>query len=133
LFNRRIELDVLPASLKTNTGVVAFSPLAQGLLSEKYLHGFPEESRAAKMWTPAQREIVGPAVRQRILQLSQVAKARGQTLPQMALSWILRRPEITTALIGASDVTQVEENVKALENLTFSPEELGSIDKALAT
>jgi L-glyceraldehyde 3-phosphate reductase len=117
---------------KLGTGLVAFSPLAQGLLSEKYLAGFPDESRAAKMWTPEQRAVVGPVVLGKIAKLNDLARARGQTLPQMALAWILRRPEVTSALIGASDVTQIEENVKALQNLNFSGEELAAIDRICA-
>ena len=132
IFNRHIEADLLPAVSRLGTGLVVFSPLAQGLLSEKYLGGFPEESRAAKMWTPEQRAIVGPAVRERIAKLNEIARGRGQTLPQMALAWILRRPEVTSALIGASDVSQIEENVKALENLAFSKEELSQIDQVCA-
>jgi L-glyceraldehyde 3-phosphate reductase len=133
LLNRRIESDLLPAAMNAGVGVIAFSPLAQGLLSEKYLGEIPEESRAAKMWTPEQRAVVGPAVKQKISSFNEIARARGQTLPQMALAWILRRPEVTSALIGASDVSQVEENVKALENLAFSAEELAAIDRICAS
>jgi L-glyceraldehyde 3-phosphate reductase len=129
LLNRRIETELLSSARQAGAGVVAFSPLAQGLLSEKYLKGIPEESRAAKMWTPEQRAIVGPAAMQRVAKLNEIAKARGQTLPQMAIAWILRRPEITSVLIGASDVQQIEENVKGLENLQFSEEELRKIDE----
>jgi L-glyceraldehyde 3-phosphate reductase len=129
LLNRRVETELLSSARQAGTGVVAFSPLAQGLLSEKYLKGIPEESRAAKMWTPEQRAIVGPAAMQRVAKLNEIAKARGQTLPQMAIAWILRRPEITSVLIGASDVQQIEENVKALENVQFSEEELRKIDE----
>ena len=129
LLNRRIESELLSCARQFGPGVVAFSPLAQGLLSEKYFNGFPDESRAAKMWTPEQRAIVGPAVLQRVAKLNEIAKARGQTLPQMAIAWLLRRPEITSVLTGASQVEQVRENVRALENLQFSPEELSSIDK----
>lgn len=132
LLNRRIEADLLPMVRNLGTGLVTFSPLAQGLLSEKYLSGVPEESRAAKMWTAEQRAAVDPALRARIARLIEVAKARGQTLPQMALSWILRRPEITSALIGASDLAQIKENVKALQNLNFSEEELQRIDQICA-
>lgn len=129
LFNRRIESDLLPSIQHTRTGVVAFSPLAQGLLSEKYLDGFPESSRAAKIWTQEQRERITPVLRDVIRRLVELARARGQTLPQMAIAWILRRPEITTVLIGASDPNQIIENVKALENLQFSAEELRQIDE----
>jgi L-glyceraldehyde 3-phosphate reductase len=132
LFNRRIEGDLIPAVRNLGTGLVTFSPLAQGLLSEKYLGGVPEESRAARMWTAEQREAVGPELRARIGRLNEVAKARGQTLPQMALAWVLRRPEVTSALIGASDIAQIEENVKALQNLSFAEEELSRIDQICA-
>jgi L-glyceraldehyde 3-phosphate reductase len=128
LLNRRIESELLACARQFGAGVVAFSPLAQGLLSEKYLDGIPDESRAAKMWTPEQRAIVGPAVMERVAKLNEIAKARGQTLPQMAIAWLLRRPEITSVLTGASQVEQVKENVRALENLQFSPEELSNID-----
>jgi L-glyceraldehyde 3-phosphate reductase len=128
LLNRKIESDLLPSARHTGTGVVAFSPLAQGLLSEKYLEGIPEGSRAAKIWGPQQRERITPILRDLIRKLNQLANARGQTLPQMAIAWILRRPEITSVLIGASDIHQIEENVKALEKLQFSLEELQQID-----
>jgi L-glyceraldehyde 3-phosphate reductase len=129
LLNRRIESELLSCARQFGAGVVAFSPLAQGLLSEKYFNGFPDESRAAKMWTPEQRAIVGPAVMERVAKLNEIAKARGQTLPQMAIAWLLRRPEITSVLTGASRVEQIKENVRALENLQFSPEELSNIDQ----
>ena len=119
LLNRHIEAELIPAIRSTGTGLVTFSPLAQGLLSEKYLQGVPEESRAARIWTAEQRAALGPVLRHRVVKLNEVARERGQTLPQMALAWILRRPEVTSALIGASDISQIEENVKALQNLTF--------------
>ena len=128
LLNRKVEGDLLPSANHTGTGVVAFSPLAQGLLSEKYLQGLPESSRAAKIWTPEQRERITPALRDAINKLNAIARGRGQTLPQMAIAWILRRPEITTVLIGASEMQQITENVGALQKLTFSPEELQQID-----
>lgn len=133
LLNRGIESDLLPAAAHAGLGVVAFSPLAQGLLSEKYLNGIPHDSRAAKMWTDEQRAVLGPPMQGKISKLNELATARGQTLPQMALAWILRRPEITTTLIGASDVRHVEENVKALENLSFSTAELTAIDQICAS
>ncbi len=133
LLNRRIESELLSSAHQIGAGVVAFSPLSQGLLSEKYLNGIPEESRATKMWTPEQRAIVGPAVNERVGKLNEIAKARGQTLPQMAIAWLMRRPEITSVLIGASQVEQIEENVKALENLKFSDDELSNIDKLCPT
>jgi L-glyceraldehyde 3-phosphate reductase len=132
LLNRGIENDLLGPARHAGIGVIAFSPLAQGLLSEKYLDGFPAESRAAKMWTAEQRELVGPSL-QKISKLNEIARARSQTLPQMAIGWILRCPEITSVLIGASGVSQVEENVKALDNLNFSAEELNNIDEICAS
>jgi L-glyceraldehyde 3-phosphate reductase len=132
LFNRRIESELLSSTRRLGAGIVAFSPLAQGLLSEKYLKGIPDDSRAAKMWTPEQRAIIGPTVVQRIVRLNEIAKKRGQSLPQMAIAWILRRPEVTSVLIGASEVGQIQENVRALENLQFADEELNAIDKLCA-
>jgi L-glyceraldehyde 3-phosphate reductase len=129
LLNRRIEPELLPSARRLGAGVVAFSPLAQGLLSEKYLSGIPDDSRVGKTWTPEQRAIVGPAVMQKLARLNEIAKKRGQTLPQMAIAWILRRSEISSVLIGASEVGQVQENVRALEKLHFSDEELNAIDK----
>ena len=91
-----------------------------------------QKHRAARTWTAEQRERITPAFREKIRKLTEMAKARGQTLPQMALAWVLRRPEITSALIGASMVDQIEENVKALENLKFFQEELSNIDQVCA-
>ena len=133
LLNRRIESGLLGSARQVGAGVIAFSPLAQGLLSEKYLTGFPEESRAIKMWSAEQREKLTPVLWEKIRRLNDIARLRGQTLPQMALAWVLRQPEITSALIGASDVSQIDENIKALDNLAFSPEELRQIDAAVAT
>jgi L-glyceraldehyde 3-phosphate reductase len=132
MLNRRVETELFPSVRTTGVGVIAFSPLAQGLLSQKYLDGFPEASRAAKTWTAEQRQHITPALREKIRKLTEIAKARGQTLPQMALAWVLGHPEITSALIGASAVDQIEENVKVLENLKFAEEELSDIDKICA-
>jgi L-glyceraldehyde 3-phosphate reductase len=132
LVNRRVEPELLPSARRLGAGVVAFSPLAQGLLSEKYLKGIPDDSRLGRTWTPEQRAIVGPAVIQKTARLNEIAKRRGQTLPQMAIAWILRRPEVTSVLTGASEVGQVQENVRALEKLQFSDEELNAIDKLCA-
>ena len=86
----------------------------------------------ARAWSPAQREGIA-SVREKVRQLAEVAKARGQTLPQIAIAWTLRFPDVTTALIGASDIDQLEENAKALENLNFSHEEISRIDAILAS
>ncbi len=132
LLRRDIEQDLFGAARESGVGIIAFSPLAQGLISTKYLDQIPEDSRAAKVWTHEQREkTFGSALQTRVTKLNEIAKARGQTLPQMAIAWILRCPEVTSVLIGASSMEQVEENARALENLKFSEEEFRQIDQAL--
>ena len=132
LFHREVEQDLENIARTAGIGVVACSPLSQGLLSTKYLDGFAEDSRGAKAWSEEQRAAVTPTLKDRIRKLNQIAQARGQTLPQMSIAWVLCHPEVTTALIGASDVHQIEENVKALQNTKFSEEELRGIDGILA-
>ena len=131
MLRRGMEQDVLPVARDLGMGVVAFSPLAQGVLSPKYLTGVPDGSRAARSWTAAQREGLTPALREQLRQLNEIVKARGQTLPQMAIAWTLRVPEVTSALIGASDVDQLEENAKALQQMSFTDDELVRIDSIL--
>lgn len=125
------EKDIELLARDHGVGIIAFSPLAQGLLSTKYLEGFPEESRGVKVWTDEQRNAVTPSLKGDLRKLNEIAKSRGQTLPQMAIAWVLRRPEITSALIGASDVEQIEENVQALDNLSFSHSELRRISETI--
>jgi L-glyceraldehyde 3-phosphate reductase len=134
MFGRGIEKDLLPQTEAYGAGVIPFSPLAQGLLTDKYLDGtIPTESRAAQLrgaeWVAKN---LSPARHAALHTLAGIAKLRGQSLAQMALAWILRFPAITSALIGASSVRQIEENVAALDNLEFSAEELVQIDAALA-
>jgi L-glyceraldehyde 3-phosphate reductase len=131
LLNRGIETGLLPAAEAAGTGVIAYCPLASGMLTDKYFGGdIPEESRAARKWG---REWVTanlpPDRRARLQGLNELAHARGQTLAQMALAWVLRSPAVTSALIGASAVRQVEENVAALDRLEFTGQELGRIDE----
>jgi L-glyceraldehyde 3-phosphate reductase len=133
MLRRDVERELLPAARENGVGIVAFSALSQGLLSEKYLQGVPESSRATKRWTPAQREAITPALVEKLRRLNEVAKARGQSLPQMAIAWTLRAPEVATALVGASDIDQIEENAQALEKLNFGEDELRQIDAILAT
>lgn len=121
---------LLTALEDAGVGCIAFCPLAQGLLTDRYLAGIPEGSRAATPGTflPASRvtdEVVAKA-----RQLASIAKARGQSLAQMALSWVLRRPAVTSALIGASRVSQIEENIAAASRTEFSDDELAAIDAA---
>jgi L-glyceraldehyde 3-phosphate reductase len=113
-------------------GCIAFSPLAQGLLSNRYLKGIPADARAAKdprFLTPAQ---ITPEALSKIRALDAIAQTRGQSLAQMALSWVLRRTTVTSALVGASNVRQLEENVALLENLAFGPSELEGIERILS-
>lgn len=131
LLRRENEQEAIAAARACGAGIVAFSPLAQGLLSAKYLDTIPEDSRAAKRWNQTQRERITPALRDQLRQLNEIAKARGQTLPQMAIAWTLRLPEVATALTGASDIDQIEENARALDNPGFSDEELRRIDDVL--
>lgn len=131
MLGRDVEDEVLPAARELRMGIVAFSPLAQGMLTDKYLDGVPADSRAASPIGKGLREQITPQLTVKLRRLNEIAQTRGQTLAQMALAWILRRPEVTTVLTGASDVKQVEENVKALDQLAFSEDELRRIDDAL--
>jgi L-glyceraldehyde 3-phosphate reductase len=128
MLNRWIEhglLDVLGAE---GVGCIAFSPLAQGLLTDRYLHGIPEDSRAHRNATLTQ-DMLSEANLAHVRALNGLAERRGQTLAQMALAWALRDPRVTSVLVGASSVTQLEQNVAALEHLGFSDDELAEIDR----
>lgn len=131
MLGRGIEWDLLPQTERAGTGVIPFCPLASGLLTDKYLGGdIPAESRAAQKWGKEWVANNLNAERKAALaELNGMAKKRGQTLAQMALAWILRLPAVTSALIGASSVKQIEENVAALANTEFTAEELKQIDK----
>ncbi len=126
------EHGLLATLAELGVGCIGFSPLAQGLLTDRYFKGIPRGSRAAKPHGYLQREQVTEAARKRALRLNEVAKMRGQTLAQMALVWTLRHAGMTSAVIGASRPAHVEEAVAALANLTFSAEELSAIDRILA-
>lgn len=130
LLNRWVEDGLLEALGELGIGGIAFCPLAQGVLTGKYLKGIPAGSRAARggFLTP---KSIDKEMLAKVGNLSKLAKARGQSLAQMSLAWILRNPAMTSALIGASSASQIEENVGALGNLDFSKEELARIDKAL--
>jgi L-glyceraldehyde 3-phosphate reductase len=131
MLNRTIEWDLLPQTERAGTGVIPFVPLASGLLTDKYLGGdIPAESRAAQRWGKEWVEKnLNPERRAMLRELNDIAHARGQSLAQMALAWILRLPSITSALIGASSVQQIDENVAALDKLDFSDDELKRIDE----
>lgn len=131
MFDRTIEEELIPAAKETGTGIIAFMPLAQGLLTGKYLSGIPADSRAAGPSKFLKAEDITEEKLDKIKKLNNLAKDRGQSLAQMALSWVLRDSSIASALIGASKVSQIEENAAALNNLKFTEEELGIIDGIL--
>ncbi|MFZ1264926.1 MAG: aldo/keto reductase, partial [Anaerolineae bacterium] len=132
MFDRWIEDGLLNALADEGIGCIAFSPLDQGILTDKYLREVPEGSRAEKLsgrfhWG----DTVSAARVATVRQLNELAKARGQSMAQMAIAWVLRHPQMTSALIGASKVQQIEEAVAALDNLTFSETELAQIESLL--
>lgn len=130
MLNRWVEEGLLDELEQRGIGAIAFSPLAQGLLTGKYLDGVPEDSRAVTAPGTFQRErYLSPENIERIRALNRVAQERGQSLTQMALAWVLRDRRITSVLIGASRPEQIEENVGALANLEFSEHELAEIDR----
>jgi L-glyceraldehyde 3-phosphate reductase len=134
MLNRRVEWDLLPHTERAGAGVIAFSPLASGILTAKYLGGsIPKDSRAAVKWGEGGEEFVKrnlPAERRAALTtLNEMARKRDQTLAQMALAWTFRLPGVTSVLTGASKVSQIEENVAALNAMEFSKEELDAIDR----
>ncbi|ASD23358.1 aldo/keto reductase [Cryobacterium sp. LW097] len=127
MFNRWVEDGLLDTLDDLGVGCIAFSPLAQGLLTDRYLNGVPEGSRASQAGSMS-RDMVNDATVGRIRALTEIADARGQSLAQLALSWVLRRQTVTSALVGASSVTQLETNVAAIDNLVFTDEEIAAID-----
>ena len=128
LFDRWIEPDLLDGLGELGVGCVVFSPLAQGLLTDKYLHGIPEGSRAARD-SSLPRERLSEETLARIRALDEVAARRGQTLAQTAVAWTLRDRRVTSAIVGASSVAQLEANVAALDRLDFSDDELRELDR----
>jgi len=132
MFDRWIEQALIKKLEELGIGCIVFSPLAQGLLTEKYLHGIPDDSRAAKETGFLQREQVTADKIKRATHLNKLAKKRGQSLSQMAIAWILRFKTITSVLIGASRINQIEDNIAALNNRNFTEEELNEIDNILS-
>ncbi|MCX7657468.1 MAG: L-glyceraldehyde 3-phosphate reductase [Oscillospiraceae bacterium] len=130
MLNRTIEDNGLMAyAKKAGIGIIVYSPLAQGLLTGKYLKGIPADSRIASSSVFLNESALTPELMQKISALNEIAEQRGQTLSQMAISWILKDDSITSVLIGASKASQILENVKALKNTDFSAEEIEKIDK----
>jgi L-glyceraldehyde 3-phosphate reductase len=129
LFNRWVEPELLGALREDGVGCIAFSPLAQGLLTDKYLSGIPADSRAGKAHGFLRPAHVTEERLDKIRRLDVLAKARGQKLAQMAIAWVLRHPEMTSALIGASRISQIEDAVAAVGNAQFSQTELAALDE----
>ena len=131
MFDRWVENGLLDVLDEEGIGAIVFSPLAQGQLTDRYLNGIPTGARATKterVWlTPADVE----RNMEKIRKLNEMARARGQKLSQMAIAWVLRKPQVTSALIGASSVKQLEDNLAALSQLTFSQDELDAIEAIL--
>jgi L-glyceraldehyde 3-phosphate reductase len=128
MLNRWIEPELLDAAVELGVGCIVFSPLAQGMLTDKYLGGIPEGSRASRP-TSLSPDLLTNEALEKIRALNEIASRRGQSLAQMALAWVLRDERVTSALIGASSVAQLEDNVAALERLDFTDDELAEIDR----
>ncbi len=128
MLNRWVEESLLSTLDELGVGTICFSPLAQGMLTDKYLGEIPEDSRAARKGSSLSEQMLTKENLENIRSLNAIAQERGQSLAQMALAWCMRRKEITSVLIGASSPEQIKENVATLENLDFSDEELKRID-----
>ncbi len=133
MFDRWVEPKLLTTLEKEGMGCIVFSPLAQGLLSDKYLNNIPDDSRAANTHSFLQTEQVTREKVRMAGQLNEISRSRGQSLAQMALAWVLRHESVTSALIGTSKLSQVEDSVAALDTLAFSKDELDRIEKILAS
>jgi L-glyceraldehyde 3-phosphate reductase len=128
MFNRWIEPELLDVLAREGVGCIAFSPLAQGMLTDRYLDGIPDDSRARR-GVSLSEDLITPDNVERARALNEIATGRGQTLAQMAIAWVLRDQRVTSALLGASSVEQLEQNVAALGRLDFDDAELEQIDR----
>lgn len=128
MLDRWVEDELLHTLQENGVGCIAFSPLAQGMLTDKYINGIPEHSRATKAFSFLNVDTVNSNL-EKVKALNVLAKERNQKLSQMAIAWILRQPQVASVLVGASSAYQLKENVKALDNLKFSEEEIKLIDK----
>ena len=130
MFNRHVEGGLLETVDELGVGLAAFSPLQQGLLTNRYLSGVPRSSRAGgPSGSLSERQVTDPDYQARVRGLSEIAHGRGQSLAQLALAWALRHPQVSTALVGASSVSQLEQNVATAQNLALTDEELARIDE----
>jgi L-glyceraldehyde 3-phosphate reductase len=132
LFDRKAQRQNFQLAADSGSGIICFSPLAQGLLTGKYLNGIPEGSRAAKQSGFLQKSQVTPERVAAARQLQQIAEARGQSLAQMALAWVLADARVTSVIIGTSSVAQLDNNLQTLDKLTFSADELQAIEAIVA-
>lgn len=132
ILDRKIEPNTFKVLEEEGIGCITYSPLAQGLLTDKYLHGIPEGSRASKTQTYLQASQITPEKVEKIRQLNDLAQKRGQSLAQMALAWIFHQPTVTSVLVGASKAEQLADNLQALRNTQFSTEELTLINDITA-
>jgi L-glyceraldehyde 3-phosphate reductase len=132
LFDRWVEDGLLDVLSEEGIGCIVFSPLDQGMLTNRYLQGIPKDSRAGKPGTFLDRTDITEDKLTKVRLLNEIAQKRGQSMAQMALAWVLRQPAVTSALIGASRVSQVEDGVASLNRLEFTQGELASIEKILA-
>ena len=131
MYKRQAEEGLFDVLQDEGIGCIPFSPLAQGLLTDKYLDGIPEDSRAAKATGFLGRGDVTESVVEQVRRLRDLARERGQSVAQLALAWVLRQPAVTSVLIGTSRVGQIEDAVTMLDNASFSAEELEAIDRIL--
>lgn len=132
MFDREVEKGTLSLAAEFGVGFIAFSPLAQGLLTNKYLHGIPDDSRAAKATGFLKRDQVTEDKIAVALQLNEIAESRGQTLAQLALAWVLKDERVTSVIVGASSVKQLADNLKTIENLSFTGEEIARIESLIS-
>lgn len=132
LLERQVEKRFLEVMTQYGSGMIAYSPLAQGMLTDKYLKGIPEDSRAARVGTSVRERYMNDANFAKVTALNGLARERGETLAQMALAWVLRRPEVTAILMGASRSEQILQNVEILRHAGFTREEEAKIDEILA-
>jgi len=130
MFERWVEGGLLDVVNDEGIGLIAFSPLAQGLLTDRYLDGIPEDSRAAKSWGFLKKEQVAPAL-SKVKKLNKIALEREQSMAQMAIAWLLKDKRVTSVLVGASSVAQLKNNLDARNNLHFSETELKDIEEIL--
>jgi L-glyceraldehyde 3-phosphate reductase len=133
ILKRKIENGLFEAVERVGAGMIAFWALAQGVLSGRYLGGIPTDSRAARGTRFLLPSNITPELLDKVRALNEIARARGQTLAQLAIAWVLRDPRMSSALVGASSVEQLRENVAAVRHLGFAAEELAAIDRIAGT